>query len=245
MSQVVEKCNLADFNPKDARDTELIELSIDEKSCLLQVLNKNPEEISKFTYVLTPNGDIKKLPKGTTPVDFAYQIHTDIGNTCAGALVNGQMLALHTPLKNGDIVKIITQKGGHPSPDWRKFVVTHKPRTEFRKWYKQVHREKNIANGRSKLEKELAKNGRGAILKLEYIQNVARQLNHHDKEVLLAALGYGEVSLTLVINRLQELAGQTQNYTKAEPQTQKSSEVINTAIVAKKSSLSFCKVLQS
>ncbi|MBC6475136.1 MAG: bifunctional (p)ppGpp synthetase/guanosine-3',5'-bis(diphosphate) 3'-pyrophosphohydrolase [Hormoscilla sp. GM102CHS1] len=153
-------------------------------------------------YVFTPRGDVIALKRGSTPVDFAYRIHTEVGNHCAGAKVNSRMVSLDTELKNGDIVEIITQKNSHPSLDWLNFVKTAGARNRIRQWYKRSHQEKNIARGREMLEKELGKNGLEALLKSEQMQAVAERCNYQRVEDLLAGLGYGEVTLHTVVNRI-------------------------------------------
>jgi len=155
-------------------------------------------------YVFTPDGDVIPLSRDATPVDFAYRIHTEIGNHCAGVRINGQWRVLDTPLKNGDIVEIITQKNNHPSLDWLNFVVTPSARNRIRQWYKRSHRDENVARGRELLEKELGKNGFESLLKSEPMQSVAERCNYQNAEDLLAALGYGEVTLNLVVNRLRD-----------------------------------------
>ena len=156
-------------------------------------------------YVFTPKGDVVPLNPGSTPVDFAYRIHTEVGNHCAGARVNGRMVTLDTRLKNGDIVEIITQKNSHPSLDWLNFVRTSAAKNRIRQWYKRSRREENIARGHDLLEKELGKTGFEALLKSEPMQAVAERCNYHSVEDLLAALGYGEVTLNLVLNRWREI----------------------------------------
>jgi GTP diphosphokinase / guanosine-3',5'-bis(diphosphate) 3'-diphosphatase len=155
-------------------------------------------------YVFTPKGDVVSLSQRATSVDFAYRIHTEVGHHCAGAKVNGRMVPLGTPLKNGDIVEIITQKNGRPSLDWLNFVVTPSARNRIRQWYKRSNREENVARGRELLEKELGKTGFDALLKSDPMQAVAERCNYHSVEDLLAALGYGEVTLNLVVNRLRD-----------------------------------------
>nr|WP_027268995.1 bifunctional (p)ppGpp synthetase/guanosine-3',5'-bis(diphosphate) 3'-pyrophosphohydrolase [Leptolyngbya sp. PCC 6406] len=155
-------------------------------------------------YVFTPDGDVVSLARGATPVDFAYRIHTEVGNHCAGSRVNGRIVPLDTPLQNGDIVSIITQKNGHPSLDWLNYVVTAGARNRIRQWYKRSHRDENMARGRDMLEKELGKNGFESLLKSAPAQTAAERCNYSSVEDLLAGLGYGEVTLNLVVNRLRE-----------------------------------------
>jgi GTP pyrophosphokinase len=168
-------------------------------------------------YVFTPSGDVVSLSRGATPVDFAYRIHTEVGNHCAGVRINGQWRVLDTPLKNGDIVEIITQKNSRPSLDWLNFVVTPSARNRIRQWYKRSHREENVARGRELLEKELGKKGFEALLKSDPMQTVAERCNYHSVEDLLSALGYGEVTLNLVVKRLREAVKAKQPIA-AEPQ---------------------------
>ncbi|MGH2413733.1 MAG: RelA/SpoT family protein, partial [Microcystaceae cyanobacterium] len=155
-------------------------------------------------YVFTPQGDVIALARGATPVDFAYRIHTEVGHHMKGARVNGRWSVLDTALQNGDIVEIITQKNCHPSLDWLNFVATPSARNRIRQWYKRESREENVSRGRQLLEKELGKSGLEALLKSERMQAVAQRCNYQSVEDLLAALGYGEVTLNQVVNRLRE-----------------------------------------
>jgi guanosine-3',5'-bis(diphosphate) 3'-pyrophosphohydrolase len=161
-------------------------------------------------YVFTPQGDVVALNHGATPVDFAYRIHTEVGNHCAGARVNGRIVTLDTPLHNGDIVEILTQKNSHPSLDWLNFVMTPGARNRIRQWYKRSHRDENVARGRDMLEKELGKPGFESQLKSAPMQTAAERCNYQTVEDLLAGLGYGEVTLNLVVNRLREAIKATQ-----------------------------------
>jgi len=155
-------------------------------------------------YVFTPEGDVIPLSRGATPVDFAYRIHTEVGNHCCGAKANDRIVTLDTPLKNGDIVEILTQKNSHPSLDWLNFVVTAGARNRIRQWYKRSNRDENITRGRDLLEKELGRNGFDALLKSNQAQAAAERCNYATVEDLMAGLGYGEVTLNLVVNRLRE-----------------------------------------
>ena len=155
-------------------------------------------------YVFTPQGDVIPLTRGATPIDFAYHIHTEVGNHMKGARVNGRWSVLGHELKNGDIVEIITQNNSHPTLDWLNYVVTPTARNRIRQWYKRHHRQENIAHGKELLEKALGKAGFDSLLKSEPMQAVAKRCNYQSPDDLLAALGYGEITLNLVLNRLQE-----------------------------------------
>ncbi|MBE0597187.1 MAG: bifunctional (p)ppGpp synthetase/guanosine-3',5'-bis(diphosphate) 3'-pyrophosphohydrolase [Desulfuromonadales bacterium] len=159
-----------------------------------------PEEV----YVFTPKGDVKELPKGSTPIDFAYSVHTDIGHHCSGARVNGKLVPLKTELKNGDMVEVMTLAGQNPSKDWLKFVRTSKARNKIRQWVKAEQREKSIELGRELLEKELRKHGFSLkrVLGSEDLQFAVEELGFRGEVDLLAALGYGKVSLGQVIGRV-------------------------------------------
>ena len=130
-------------------------------------------------FVFTPKGDIKDLPAGATPLDFAYRIHTDVGHRTIGAKVNNRLVPLDYRLKNGDIVEIVTTKGEHgPSRDWMKIVKTSHAREKIRQWFKRKDRDENIVHGRESLERELRRLARTSIAAVgpDQIAEVARQL---------------------------------------------------------------------
>jgi (p)ppGpp synthase/HD superfamily hydrolase len=127
-----------------------------------------------------------------------------VGNRCCGAKINGRIVTLDTPLQNGDIVEILTQKNARPSLDWLNFVVTSGAKNRIRQWYKRSNREDNITRGRELLERELGKKGFEALLKSAPMQQVAERCNYASPDDLLAAIGYGELTLNLVVNRIRE-----------------------------------------
>jgi GTP pyrophosphokinase len=155
-------------------------------------------------YAFTPKGEVIPIRKGGTPIDFAYRIHTEVGNHCFGAKVNSRMVPLSTRLQNGDIVEILTRENSHPSLDWLNFVVTPGARNRITQWYKRSHRNDNMDRGRELLEKELGKSGLDALLKSEPLQIIAQKFNYSSVDDLLAGLGYGEVTLNQVVNRIRE-----------------------------------------
>ncbi len=159
-----------------------------------------PEEV----YVFTPGGDVKELPKGSTPVDFAYNVHTDIGNRCIGAKVNGKLVPLRTPLANGDIVEVLTSASHTPSKDWLTFVRTSKARNKIRQWIKTEQREKSIEIGKGLLEKELRKHGYNfnRAMSGDTLKKVLDELGFAKLDDLLANVGYGKVTLGQVVNRV-------------------------------------------
>ena len=155
-------------------------------------------------FVFTPQGDVVGLRKGSTPVDFAYRIHSEVGNHCQGVRINDRLCPLATPLQNGDFVQIITTKAAHPSLDWLNFVATPTARNRIRQWYKRSHREENIVRGTEMLERELGRNGFDLLLNGEAMAKVARRCNLVGTDDLLASLGFGGVTLQQVVNRLRE-----------------------------------------
>ncbi len=155
-------------------------------------------------FVFTPKGDVVGLRKGSTAVDFAFRIHSEVGNHCQGVRINDRLCPLATPLQNGDFVQVITSKSAHPSLDWLNFVATPTARNRIRQWYKKSHREENIQRGTEMLERELGRDGFDALLHGEAMARVARRCNLTGTEDLLAALGFGGVTLHQVLNRLRE-----------------------------------------
>jgi len=155
-------------------------------------------------YVFTPGGDVVGLRNGSTAVDFAYRIHSEVGNHCQGVRINDRLCPLATPLQNGDFVQILTSKSAHPSLDWLNFVATPTARNRIRQWYKKSHRPENIQRGTDMLERELGRDGFDALLNGEAMAKVARRCNLIGTEDLLAAIGFGGVTLHQVLNRLRE-----------------------------------------
>ncbi|MBQ1940579.1 MAG: bifunctional (p)ppGpp synthetase/guanosine-3',5'-bis(diphosphate) 3'-pyrophosphohydrolase, partial [Selenomonadaceae bacterium] len=162
---------------------------------------------SDEVFVFTPNGDVIDLPKGSVPIDFAYRIHTEVGNHCVGAKVNGKIVPLEYKLKNGDLVSIITNKSNNgPSRDWLNIVAAAETRTKIRSWFKKVKREENVLRGRELLEKEAKRLGYEPkdLLRDEWLNSVCLRFNINSDEDLLAAIGYGGVTVNGVIAKLIE-----------------------------------------
>jgi guanosine-3',5'-bis(diphosphate) 3'-pyrophosphohydrolase len=156
-------------------------------------------------FVFTPKGDIKDLPAGATPLDFAYRIHTDVGHKTIGAKVNNRLVPLDYRLKNGDIVEIVTTRAGHgPSRDWLNVVRTQHAREKIRQWFKRQERDENIVHGREALDRELRRLARTstAAIGQDKLMEVARQLNYDSIDDFYAAVGYGAVSAQSVVMRL-------------------------------------------
>lgn len=157
-----------------------------------------PEEV----YVFTPNGDVKELPLGSSPIDFAYAIHTDVGSQCVGARINGKLSPLKTPLKNGDIVEVLTSAHQTPSKDWLSFAKTSKARNKIRQWVKAEQREKSIQIGLELLGKELRKHQYSLkrAQSLDAFPLAVKDLGFKQTDDLLASVGYGKLSAGQVVS---------------------------------------------
>ena len=196
---------------------------VDQKmSWLRQMVNlqkeiKDPKEylealkvdiFSDEVFVFTPGGDLLALPKGSSPIDFAYRIHTEVGHHCVGAKVNGKIVPLEHKLQTGDYVEIITNKANSgPSRDWLNFVASSDTRSKIRSWFKKENREENISHGREQIESEIKKLGYTPkdLLKGNRLTEVAKRLNIASEEDMLAALGYGGITLHGIITKLVEM----------------------------------------
>ena len=160
-----------------------------------------PDEV----YVFTPNGEIKTLPRGATPVDFAYMIHTEVGNQCTGAKANGQMVPLPYELKTGDIVEIVTSKNHNPSKDWLKFVKTVKARSKIRHWIKTQETERSLTLGRELCEKAFRKEklNFNALVRSEKMLEIVKHFGFKTVNDLIASIGYGKVTPLQIVRKFK------------------------------------------
>jgi len=179
---------------------------------------KDPKEfmeslkIDLFTnevFVFTPKGEVINLPAGSTPIDFAYKIHSGVGNTCVGAKINGRIVPLDYKLKNSDIVQILTSSGSSgPSRDWLNIVKSSQARTKIRQWFKRERREENISKGREIIDKEIKRLAlsisQSSLQKL--LNNIAKKLGFSSVIDLYAAIGYGGIALTQIMPKIKEVA---------------------------------------
>ena len=159
-----------------------------------------PDEV----YVFTPRGEIKSIARGATPVDFAYLIHSEVGNQCIGAKVNGHMVPLRYVLKNGNIVEIITSKNQHPSKDWLKFVKTVKARSRIRQWIKIQERKRSITLGQEMCEKAFRKYrlNFNELLKSKEMQKAVEDFGFKAIDDLVATIGYGKITPLQIIRKV-------------------------------------------
>ncbi len=154
-------------------------------------------------FVFTPAGDVIDLPAGSTPVDFAYRIHSDLGHHCVGAKVNGRIVPLSTKLSNGAIVEVVTRTNSAPSMDWLVFVKTSHSRNKIKSYFRRLHVGESIQKGRELLERECDRQGlERAVLKSDHLEKVAPLLNKQNEEDLLAAIGFGHLGPSAVMHKL-------------------------------------------
>ena len=194
---------------------QILELQQDMKDPREFMDTVKEELFQEEVYVFTPRGDVKELPRGGTPIDFAYAVHTEVGNQCVGAKVNGRLVPLKTPLKNGDVVEIITQPFHKPSRDWLKIAKTNKALARIRAVLRQEQMEQSLDLGRQILEKELRKYSLNPlkVMKGEQFAQILQEMRHKNADDYLRALGYGRVSIMPLLRllvpqeRLQERGG--------------------------------------
>jgi len=163
-----------------------------------------PDEV----YVFTPKGDVKSLPEGSTPIDFAYGVHTKVGEHCVGAKVNGKLVPLRTTLQQGDIVEIVTSPNQHPSRDWLQIIKSSRARSKINQWLKVEERARSITLGRELFEREAKKyrvNG-SALLSGDEARKVAADLGFPGVDDMLAAIGYGKSSVPQILHKLAPAA---------------------------------------
>ena len=168
------------------------------------------------TFVFTPKGSVIALPLGATAVDFAYAVHTDVGNRCVGAKVNGKLVSLEVPLVNGDVIEVLTNKAesASPSRDWLNFVKSSRARSKIKAWFSKERREEAIDAGRESIARQMRKAGLPLqkILGGHSLLQLAHDLNYPDIEALYAAVGDGHISANHVIERLESSLGLAETY---------------------------------
>ena len=170
------------------------------------VENIRKDFFSDYVYVLTPRGQIIDLVTGSTPLDFAYRIHSNVGNHAQHAKVNGAIVRLDYKLKNNDVVEIITAPNATPSRDWLKIVKTQQAKAKIRQWFKKENREENIQRGKEMLSDAARRQGRqlSELAKAEYFDDILKRFNMSDMDDVYAAIGYGGVTTGQVLHKLME-----------------------------------------
>jgi GTP pyrophosphokinase len=198
------------FDNKIAWLRQLMEWRQDVTDAREFVRSLETEVFQDHVYIFSPKGDVFELPAGSTPIDFAYQVHTEVGNRCRGAKINGKLVTLDYQLHNGDVVEILTSKRGGPSLDWLNphlgYAKTARALSKIRQWFKRQNREQHIVQGREVLERELKRLGLSEIP----FDQIARKFNLEKVEDLLAAIGAGDINTQQIASRVLELARPTQ-----------------------------------
>ncbi|MEW6202643.1 MAG: bifunctional (p)ppGpp synthetase/guanosine-3',5'-bis(diphosphate) 3'-pyrophosphohydrolase [bacterium] len=167
------------------------------------ILDRQEEHIFAFT----PKGKIISLPRGATPIDFAYRVHTDIGHRCRGARVNGQMVPLDYVLHNGDVVEVITGRTLRPSRDWLTFIASPTARSKIKQWFKKEEREENITHGKAMIAREMQRQGlrRKDILENITYDDIVAEMQLQTEDDLFAGVGCGDISAQAVVNRIKRI----------------------------------------
>lgn len=197
---------------------KILDFQDDSRDAREYIENLKLDLLDSEVFVFTPRGDVIDLPAGSTPIDFAYSIHTEVGHRCIGAKVNSKIVPIEYRLKNADIIEILTSKHGTPSLDWLKFCQSNNAKNKIRQWFKKEKREENIERGKEMIERELKR------IKLDVSLNnqeaygqVAKKYNFVSIDDLLASVGYGETSPVTVVHRLMDIVAPERSAAKVEP----------------------------
>ena len=201
--------NPDDLDSKLAWLREALSLEADSNTTREFIENIRKDFFGDYVYVLTPQGKIIDLVTGSTPIDFAYRIHSNVGNHVQHAKVNGALVRLDYKLKNNDVVEIITSPNAAPSYDWLKIAKTQQAKAKIRTWFKKANREENIQRGKDMLSEALKR--QGAQLsdftgKKEYFEDILKKFNMSDLDDVYASIGYGGITTGQVTNKLLEQA---------------------------------------
>jgi len=194
-----------DYESKLAWVRQLLEWQHDVADAQEFVESLKVDVFQDEVFVFTPKGEVKALPAGATPIDFAYRIHTDVGHRTIGAKVNGRIMPLDHKLASGDIVEIVTSKAARgPSRDWLTMVRTPAAREKIRAWFKRSERDENITHGKDLLDRELKRISQRSLgdISDEDLSRVTGEMNLHDVDTLFASLGYGALTAAQVVTRL-------------------------------------------
>jgi GTP diphosphokinase / guanosine-3',5'-bis(diphosphate) 3'-diphosphatase len=183
----------------------IVDWQLDSKDAREYIENLKLDLLESEVFVFTPRGDVIDLPAGSTPIDFAYRIHTEVGHRCVGAKVNAKIVPLDYNLQNADIVEVITSKHATPSLDWLKICRSTHAKNKIRQWFKKERREDNILRGKEILEKELKRHRIEHVLsKDDILLKVTQKLNFVEIDDLFASLGYGESTLPQILTKIRD-----------------------------------------
>jgi len=195
------------FEDKMTWFREILELQNETNDAAEFMESLKMDFFSDLVFVFTPSGEVIELPKGSVPLDFAYRIHTEVGNRTIGAKVNGRIVPLDHKLKTGDIVEILTSKHSYgPSQDWVKIAQSSHARSKIRQWFKKEKREENVAKGRELIERELKRLGLepSAWMQDDKLQEAASKFSFNDIEDMMSAIGFGGITAAQICTKLTE-----------------------------------------
>ena len=201
-----EGSNTDTFDNKLTWLRSLLEWQNDMRDSRLFMENLKLDLFDNQVFVFSPKGDVYPMPAAATPLDFAYQVHTNVGNHCIGAKVNGKIVPLDYQLKNGDIAEILLNKAnGRPSLDWLSIVKTSGAKHKIKQWFRKERKEENAVLGQETLEAELSRQHlRADLARSEALEKIAKRLNYMSLADLYAAIGFGDASAVNVVARLKE-----------------------------------------
>jgi len=187
----------------------ILEWQADSRDASEYIENLKLDLLDNQVFVFSPGGDVFDLPAGSTPIDFAYRVHTQVGHACTGAKVNGRIVPLGYTLQNSDIIEIITSKHSNPSLDWLNVVKSSHARKKIQAWFKKERRDENIIRGREMLDREFRRQRLDGLDNRELLlERVSDQLHFRNFDDMLASIGYGETNLPQIFNRLKDLLPQ-------------------------------------
>lgn len=195
------------FGDKMTWFREILELQNETQDAAEFMESLKMDFFSDLVFVFTPNGEVIELPAGSVPLDFAFRIHTEVGNRTIGAKVNGRIVPLDHKLKTGDIVEILTSKHSYgPSSDWLKIAQSSHARSKIKQWFKKEKREENVAKGRDLIERELKRLGLEPHLWMtdDKLQEVATKFTFNDVEDMMAAIGFSGITAAQIVTKLTE-----------------------------------------
>jgi GTP pyrophosphokinase len=183
----------------------IVDWQLDSKDARDYIENLKLDLLESEVFVFTPRGDVIDLPAGSTPIDFAYRIHTQVGHRCVGAKVNAKIVPLDYNLQNADILEVITSKHATPSLDWLKLCRSNHAKNKIRQWFKKERREENIVRGKEILEKELKRHRMDNIMSnSDLMEKITNKLNFMTIDDLYASLGYGETTLPQILTKIRD-----------------------------------------
>ncbi|HEX3550644.1 MAG TPA: bifunctional (p)ppGpp synthetase/guanosine-3',5'-bis(diphosphate) 3'-pyrophosphohydrolase [Candidatus Elarobacter sp.] len=194
-----------DFEQKLTWLRSLLEWQNDMRDSRMFMENLKVDLFDTQVFIFSPKGDVFSMPASATPLDFAYQVHTDVGHHCVGAKVNGKIVPLDSHIKNGDIVEVLTNKSSRPSLDWLSIVKTSGAKHKIKQWFRKEQKEENTLRGQEAVEVELARAGlRPDLARGDVIEKIAHKLNYRSATDLFAAVGFGDATAGNVVQRLRE-----------------------------------------